>query len=391
MRRNPFSYESWKDMPKPVGASVHIQRRTKNPNRKMCQMRSVVVELDPTDHAVVFHIRRNFRFINSQMLCQSGFQAAAVRMASGRAAAAGLSATAPANQIPNPDAQSLAGLNVIRRHLVGIRKQKYTRSSRSFVGFVQAVQRTCDEPPQHGFQISEPRSECRLAGPAMSGAVGGQRGCGMLDENGTSRFRWLEPRRSSLEGFRARDLFFRLRSWAGLRKSLRRKGRCGRAFAPASTTAAPPAAPLPFFSIAIAGGSGWLRIGLGGGRLIRGIWNFAQRENRSRLFTFLRPGCGRLSAGCRAGNRQGETQPRERFFGFLFPIGTAKALSGDCVPAPRFLVVLGLLFDCGELPRHHSVASTVEKLGKLCVCVGAIFRFADPRLDLPPISHGAAL
>src|ERR1700722_14430372 len=39
---------------------VQVQRRAQNADGEMRQMRSVVVELDPTNHAVFFQVLRNF-------------------------------------------------------------------------------------------------------------------------------------------------------------------------------------------------------------------------------------------------------------------------------------------------------------------------------------------
>ena len=96
----------------------------------MRQMRSIVVELDPADHAVVFQILRDFRFANAQMLGEFCLQAAVESWASA-ANGFGGAASAAAREISQPDAQRLAGFDVVRSYLVGIREQEDARSSRS--------------------------------------------------------------------------------------------------------------------------------------------------------------------------------------------------------------------------------------------------------------------
>src|ERR1700678_815127 len=46
---------------------IQVQRRTQDADGEMRQVRSVVVELDPTNHAMIFQVLRNFRFADSQM------------------------------------------------------------------------------------------------------------------------------------------------------------------------------------------------------------------------------------------------------------------------------------------------------------------------------------
>ena len=93
----------------------------------------------------------------------------------------------------------------------------------------------------------------------------------------------------------------------------------------------------------------------------------------------------------RAGLRDFGAEAHKRFLGSLFPVGAAEALRSDGVPTNRFVVSSRLFLDRPKLPRHHRVARALEKLGELRGCVGAVFGFADPRLDLPPVGHGGAL
>src|ERR1700678_1648070 len=106
----------------------------------MRQMGSVVVELDPTNHAVILQILRNFRFADSQMLgelrLESAIRHGTALPRSLRGAAAG-----PPRQIPKPYAQSLASFYVIRRNLIRIRKQKHAGSCRCGVSIVQSMER----------------------------------------------------------------------------------------------------------------------------------------------------------------------------------------------------------------------------------------------------------
>jgi len=99
----------------------------------------------------------------------------------------------------------------------------------------------------------------------------------------------------------------------------------------------------------------------------------------------------RLWSCLRAGLRDFGAEPRERFIGSLFPVGAAEALRCDGVPADRFVVARSLFFDRRKFPGDHRVVRALEELGKLCRWIGCVFGFADPRLNLPPISHGAIL
>src|SRR5580692_12444615 len=86
--------------------SVQIEGGAQNTDREMRQMRSIVVELDPADHAVVLQILRDFRFAYSQMLGEFRLQAAV----KGRAPAAngfGRAASAAAREISQANAQRL--------------------------------------------------------------------------------------------------------------------------------------------------------------------------------------------------------------------------------------------------------------------------------------------
>jgi len=109
-------------------SSVQIEGGAQDADREVRQMRSVVVELDPADYAVVLQILRDFRFAYAQMLGEFRLQAA---VESGTPAANGFggAASAATREISQADAQRLAGFDVIGSNLVGIREQEDARAS----------------------------------------------------------------------------------------------------------------------------------------------------------------------------------------------------------------------------------------------------------------------
>ena len=132
--------------------SVQIEGGAQNADREVRQMRSIVVELDPADHAMILQILRDFRFADAQMFGEFRFQAAV----EGRASAAngfGGAASAATREISQTDAQGLAGLDIVGSYLVGIREQENARPGRSRIRFVQAMQRAGNQATQHGFQL----------------------------------------------------------------------------------------------------------------------------------------------------------------------------------------------------------------------------------------------
>ena len=106
------------------------------------------------------------------------------------------------------------------------------------------------------------------------------------------------------------------------------------------------------------------------------------------FFANTSTGARRFRRGRGSGSGQFDTQARQGFFGFLFPISAAETLRGDDVPAARFFVATGFFFNRAEFPCHHRVARTLIKLGKFGWRVWAVLRLADARLNLSPISHG---
>ena len=110
-------------------------------------------------------------------------------------------------------------------------------------------------------------------------------------------------------------------------------------------------------------------------RLDCGLRGILRDENRFR---------GRL----RSGYWQWSAQARQCFFCFFLPVRAAESFRGDREPLHGVLISFGFLFDDTELPGDHRVAGALIQLGKFCFCVGAVLRFANTRLNLPPISHG---
>ncbi len=120
----------------PSTGLVHVQGCPKNPYGEMRQMGSFIVELNPTDDAVVFQVLRDFRLVDPQMLSELGLQAA-FRIAA--AASVPFPAASSAKQVCETDSQGLARFDVVGRDLIGIREQKDARSRRCFIRLVNAV------------------------------------------------------------------------------------------------------------------------------------------------------------------------------------------------------------------------------------------------------------
>ncbi len=95
--------------------------------------------------------------------------------------------------------------------------------------------------------------------------------------------------------------------------------------------------------------------------------------------------------GFRASNGEFCAEPRQRLFRLLLPFGAAESLRGNGVPFHGFGLDERFLLQQRELPCHHRVVRALVELGEFCVRVRGIFRLADTRLDLAPISHGEAL
>jgi len=83
----------------------------------MGQQGGVFVQLNPADAAVILHVLRDFRFIDSQIFGQLALQAFFGNPAR---ASADFSAPPAARQIAETHAKGLACLDVIRRGLIGL-------------------------------------------------------------------------------------------------------------------------------------------------------------------------------------------------------------------------------------------------------------------------------
>src|SRR5580692_4704672 len=113
--------------------SVQIEGCAQDADREMRQMRGIVVQLYPADDTMLLQILRNFRFTYAQVLGEFRFQTAVKGRASATNGFSGAASTA-AREISQADAERLAGLDVVRSNLIGIRAQKHAGTSRSRIG-----------------------------------------------------------------------------------------------------------------------------------------------------------------------------------------------------------------------------------------------------------------
>ena len=88
-----------------------VERRAENPDGEMGEVRGFVVELNPADHAVLLQIIRYFRFADFEMFREARSE----RTAGLRAAAAH-----SAEKLSYAYTKSLARLDVVRGHQIGI-------------------------------------------------------------------------------------------------------------------------------------------------------------------------------------------------------------------------------------------------------------------------------
>jgi hypothetical protein len=154
---------------------IQIQGCAQNTDGEMRQMRSVVVELNPANHAVFLQILRDLCFADSQMFGELGFQPA-VRDRPALSRSFGRAASRSSRQIPKSHPQRLAGFHVIGRNLIRIGEQENTGSGGSRIRIIQLVQRTGHQPPQHGIEFRHPRSQCRIASASVRSPFGRQHG-----------------------------------------------------------------------------------------------------------------------------------------------------------------------------------------------------------------------
>jgi len=149
---------------------IQVQRRTQDANGEMRQVRSVVVELDPTNHAMILQVLRNLRFANSQMFRELRLESA-IRNRTALPRSLRRAASRTTCQISKSYAQSLAGFHIVRRDLIGIRKQKHSGSRWRGIGIIQFMQWARYQPSQHRIELRHPRSQRRIASASVSGAL----------------------------------------------------------------------------------------------------------------------------------------------------------------------------------------------------------------------------
>ena len=92
----------------------------------MGEVRSTLIELEPTDNAMIGEILGDARFRDAQMLRELGFEG--VRATAART---------PAQEISDRDAQGLARFDVVVAGEVGIGEDENTGANRSVVRFAK--------------------------------------------------------------------------------------------------------------------------------------------------------------------------------------------------------------------------------------------------------------
>jgi hypothetical protein len=85
---------------------------------------------------MLFQVSRDASFGDTQVFCHAFLQQAAI-----------LASAAAAKQIADADAQRLAGLNIVVRHLVGVGKQQDAWTGRRLIGIVERRHRARQQPP----------------------------------------------------------------------------------------------------------------------------------------------------------------------------------------------------------------------------------------------------
>src|SRR5467141_1665868 len=218
-----------------------------NSDGEVREQRSAFIKLQPAHDAIVFQIFPYARFADAEMFGKFFLQIRA------------FAAAAPASkQIPDADAQGLAGLDVVVAGLVRIGNEENARASGRVLRKVHGMQRAGQKAAKLGFELGHTRGKRRIT-------------------RTTARLR----RRSRRGGFKAAD---RLRGarpafgnflgnkmendwrWLGLRGAFERRwqygnrnGRCGHSRANARALVPPPAssAPTPFAAVAREGSRDW--------------------------------------------------------------------------------------------------------------------------------------
>ena len=111
---------------------------------EVCQVSGTLVELQPSDGAMILEVTRDARLGDAQVLGQTLLQQAGI-----------LGAAAAAKQVSDANTQSLAGLDVIVGNLIGVRKKQHTRPSWGLVRIVQRGQRARQKAAKLRFELGD--------------------------------------------------------------------------------------------------------------------------------------------------------------------------------------------------------------------------------------------
>src|SRR5580704_7850824 len=112
----------------------------------MREVRSFVIELNPSHYAMLLQIVAYFGLGDFEMLGKLCLK---------RWPGALATAATSAHQLPERDSQRLAGFRIVGGNEVRIRDEEYARSRRSVVRFFQAVQLAAEQATQHRFEMRE--------------------------------------------------------------------------------------------------------------------------------------------------------------------------------------------------------------------------------------------
>ena len=109
-----------------------------------------VIELQPPDHAMLFHVLGNFGFGNVKMFAKPCSNWRAFCWSAPSPPAANVPSL---DQIADGHTQCAARLHVIERHQIGIRKHKYARTGGRLFRFAERMFRRRNQPTQQCFQL----------------------------------------------------------------------------------------------------------------------------------------------------------------------------------------------------------------------------------------------
>jgi hypothetical protein len=138
-----------------------VQRRAKNGNDEVSEMRSSFIQLQPTHHAVVGEIFGYAAFGDAEIFGQPRFyriDAAAAR--------------ATAKQVANGDAERRARFDVVVACKIGIGEHQYAGTRRSVIGLTQLRRRTAQQSPKLHFENRQTGGEPRIAGAPADAYTG---------------------------------------------------------------------------------------------------------------------------------------------------------------------------------------------------------------------------